>query len=272
LAQIKLNNNNFTGGLPSYWNRPKLTSVDISFNQITGPWSLGLTSITDFDASHNLVSKDSWGFSAWLLIFGTLPSTMVNLNLGYNLLAGEWNVLMLGASMGNLQIMILKYNQITTVPNELWHYKYRIMDVSFNNLTGDLPNDTPLPMYEQLRFDGNPLLRSSTNKPLYWMQQQAPYGKQSSSQKFVCPSIVGYQGLNCLVTVDPSYYNYINCECDRGYYGLPPNCLDIPSIVNVNGNMSDAKSLSFSDSPYGSNRLTLGVDITWVIKPTNPDI
>jgi hypothetical protein len=125
---LKLDNNSFSGSLPSQWqlDRPSVfaLNLDISNNELTGTlpseWSFN---ISGFRASNNFLSGTlpaSWGARGKLeafnvsnnMITGTLPPTWINFDSGlefdasHNLLTGglpeEWGPLFSGYAGLNL--------------------------------------------------------------------------------------------------------------------------------------------------------------------------
>jgi len=304
LNVINLSNNQFTGNIPMTWNMPKrcsnnasilcssacecgsssavcqsLTSVSLSRNNITGPFVLTATSITDLDLSFNLIDPTSatWGsykVGAWANFFNYIPQTVINLDLSNNKIGGTWTSAFFSSSLNNLQKLILSNNKITNLPPDLWGQDalttvFRIFDASYNNLSGTVPAFKPKVNVEQVYLHGNPYLISSPIGALpTWVSPSAPYVKYGS-ESYVCPTLIGNM-VPFTLRVDPAFYNYQSCICDRGFYGSPPNCLNIPSVVTINGTDKDRSTLTFTDNSYGSNRLTLGVDISWFLNYQSP--
>jgi hypothetical protein len=76
--------------------------------------------------------------------------------------------------------------------------------------------------------------------------------------------------------VDPSYFEYSLCVCDRGTFGASPNCVTVPEaqkIDNVQGPVLSLYNDTFTDSWYGNQRMTSGLSTSWVIdKRINDEI
>ena len=75
---------------------------------------------------------------------------------------------------------------------------------------------------------------------------------------FSCPQLIASDPtLTLLFNVDPTYYTYSFCNCERGYTsgGLPPNCAAFPATVGLNSSASGV----FSDGS-SSGRLRTGTD------------
>jgi len=300
LRTVNCNFNMFTGGIPLSWNMPKrcsnnitmlcsndcncgqegavcksLTSISISNNMLTGPFYLVDTSLIDIDLSNNLldVSDPIWGSlqqTYFANIFLYVPQTIENINFAFNKLKGAWTSATYSTNLYSLQKLLLANNQITNLPTDMWGPDitptvFRIIDVSYNNLSGNIPQFLLKTNVEQVLLQGNPLLTSGVAGSYpSWVEQRPPYIKYGS-EPYICPTLVGNQGVPFVMRTDASFYNYAGCICDRGFYGSPPNCLDIPEVVTINGNKSNSNSFTFTDETYGSNRLTLGVDISWYL-------
>lgn len=261
LEGIIMSNNSFTGGLPTTWNIPKLIYVDVSNNLLTGPFTFIATSLTDFIGHHNAFSQDAFSTTAVSFVLAYLPGTMQNIDFSFNKFYGEWTVF----SPNNfllLNKLLLQNNTITSLPTDLFNWIPPYFDISNNRLNGDFPSQNPSARIQNIRVQGNPQFKAKSGNIPSWALQSKPF---IVSDSFSCPSVVGNVGYSFVMSIDASYYNFQNCVCDRGYYQNPPYCLDIPKVVNVTLNNTDSSYASFSDSMYGSSRLTLGVDISWVL-------
>ena len=82
---------------------------------------------------------------------------------------------------------------------------------------------------------------------------------------FSCPQLVSADPtLSLQINMDPTYYGYSTCTCERGYTsgGLPPKCAAFPSLISFNTSMGGV----FSDGA-SSGRLRTGADTQWVVSP-----
>jgi len=291
---IMLDNNKFTGGLPSTWNIPmhcsnnnsilcsndcdcgpnqrcqSLLQVSVSRNLLTGSFNFISTSLTDLDLSFNFIDpmSDQWGAQklvSFSQMFNNLiPQTIVNFNMQNNLLRGDWGGAAYAGRQNNLQTLNFAYNQITTLPPDLWGLDgvpgpFRIFDCSYNNLTGVIPTPLQKPSIEKVVLAGNPGLDSGTATYPAWISTSLPIIKIPGTP-YVCPTLKANGGLQFVLEVSPKYFKFAECSCDRGYYGSAPACLDIPSAVSLTNT-----NTTFTDSTFGSNRLMTGVDISWIL-------
>jgi len=296
LQTISVDFNQFQGAIPSTWNIPthcsnnvsnlcsqdfecgpnsvcqSLLQVSASNNRLIGPIKFGSTSVTDLDLSFNEIEPTStlWGndrlASFWHIFKTQFPPTLVNINLQNNKLIGPWDQSGYAGIINKLGKINVANNQITILPTDLWGVTgvapFRIIDASNNNLTGSIPIPTSstLNTVEKLIFVGNPNLKSGTTSFPTWVQPSTTFVKVAGSP-YVCPTLIGTGGLILELIVDPVFFSYAQCQCDRGFYQSPPNCLNIPSVVQMNS------SVSFTDRTYGASRLMSGVDISWVLNP-----
>jgi len=251
--------------------------------------------ITHFDAWKVMTRLTGTGINNCFYVF---PASIVNINMAYNQFTGPYTSTMFVSSLNLLNRLELQGNLITTIPNDIWGTvttKYTYLDFSNNKLnmliryvTTDnfrsnvvfsfIPNNLnstsmitdgiPPSTMTTVKFDNNPLfginLDGSPSTLPDWVVQSSVY---INIDKFSCPQLVGSVNPLLTMSLDPQYYGYKGCVCARGYYGNPPNCNNIPPVVQ--GTNKD-----FSDYDYGNDkniRLMPGIDITWVIVPDTPN-
>jgi len=255
-------------------------------NQLAGPFNFSATSLTDIDVSNNFMnynekpwlSKDIGGemdFTVNTLanvVKALLPPTIININIAANKFQGNIENYNIGTIINNIQILNISNNKFSTLPTDMWGSEavagvWRIFDASNNNMTGVIPVAKTKIFVEMVKLDGNPYLncippfdfnsRINCSKALpSWVYQIDSFTKKSSDT-FACPILKGAGELKLQLVIDPVLYGYSGCNCDRGYYGSAPFCLNIPSNVNTRAGQQ------ISDAAYGSNRMMLGVDIAW---------
>jgi hypothetical protein len=66
--------------------------------------------------------------------------------------------------------------------------------------------------------------------------------------------------------MDPFYFDYQGCICERGTYGSVPNCLSIPATTTTTVN-DNTSVVTFSPAQYGNQRQMVGMDTAWLISP-----
>jgi hypothetical protein len=115
-----------------------------------------------------------------------------------------------------------------------------------------------------LKIDGNPLLYSGTLPT--WTKQTSLFLLSTLGQ-FACPTITSATSELVQVFIDASYYNYTGCVCDRGTYGSAPDCSYIPPTSQLIVTDSPSESTMFSPAEFGENRVTVGMDTSWLLSP-----
>jgi hypothetical protein len=144
-------------------------------------------------------------------------------------------------------------------------------DISFNNLQGAFPDLDE--GYEPSRLLSNVDVRGNPNfygpdyqLPTWGIARTDQYAK-TLDQPFLCPSL-GSRNLRTMsLLVDPSYYAYSTCVCDRGTFGGPPSCFIIPESQDINHVQYPVFSYlndTFTDSWYDEQRMTAGLSTSWV--------
>ncbi len=83
-----------------------------------------------------------------------------------------------------------------------------------------------------LALDHNPLSTTDTEFPLsLFINQDTAVYEEFFDVSAECPRLVTATG--GIVQLDPSYYDYANCRCLPGYYGIPPACNPCPAEANT---------------------------------------
>ncbi|CAB4312192.1 unnamed protein product [Prunus armeniaca] len=151
LEFLDLHSNGITGSVPDTL-PTSLQFVDISDNRLTGqlPHSIGKLQLLDLGNN---------GFSGEIpKQLGQIPSLEISLNLSCNLFSGEIPSQFSGLS--KLGILDLSHNKLSGNLNTLKNLENLVsLNVSFNDLSGELPNT---PFFRQL-----PLSDLTANKGLY---------------------------------------------------------------------------------------------------------
>jgi len=265
LDSINLNYNNFSGIIPPSWNIPtkcsnnvtklcskdyqcdanavckSLTTILVAHNQLTGYFSFSKTSLVEIDLSYNLYNDFSSG--TWTSVFKLLPATIKNIYLSHNMLTGSWSISGFKGLLNNIDTMDLSYNYIQGLPDDFWGLDvlpnvFRIIDISFNNLSGTIPAGQIKNNIEQVRLQGNPMLVASPpNLIPDWLIATSPY-TIFEKQSFACPSLRAVSSTKMYLTVDPSYYGYEKCSCINNHIGQPPNCVCPVGTLTIFSNSS----------------------------------
>eukprot|EP00808_Paulinella_micropora_P014971 g19613.t1 len=218
--------------------------------------------LIDADFSYNDFTVDQQdGLGNWLA--NNVPKSVQLLSFRHNKLQGLW-----GLGLNNwpceLRALDLSDNMLEEVPSFLFSKafcqgKLEFINMSYNNLTGALPSDTPQPKLIKALFDHNPHFGRGIipDYLVFDHSQQVVFSKH-----LLCYSLTGNQAAKKLVElrVDPFYYAYEECKCNQGSYGSAPACQLIPAQRNV----TDTRLVS--DADYGDDRFQQGLDTSWVIQ------
>jgi len=189
-----------------------------------------------------------------------------------NIFRGQWNSASFVGTHNSLLTLDLSYNQITSLPPDVWgkstlNKVYVTFDMSYNRLNGSLPAGQPKATVQYLKFEGNPNFKDTNLNLPVWAVPSSTFIKSSATDNYACPVIKG-NGLQVTVSMDPSYYGYKGCKCDRGFYGNPPNCQNIPAYLTDN---TDVPSVQDTQAFPGTARLMQGVDISYIFAPSKID-
>lgn len=262
LTSLDISYNSLNGSL-SGWVMPKLLTLSIAHNNITGfyPGINSASSLTYFDGSYNQIS-----FPA-AIVLHVVSLTCLTINLEHNLLSmSTWNPGLVGFVKG-LQVLKYAYNKIKVIPSTLFSELsgLQYVDFSGNPLQGTIPTVPPTRLLLSAKFNNISSLTFNGTIPTYVKPDLTKYVKNSVDSRYYCPSLTGiYTDIS--LEVDPSYYNYSNCACEKGTYGLPPNCTFLPDFTVVQS------PTHFTDAVYGTARLQPGINTLWEVKrDVNPE-
>jgi Leucine-rich repeat (LRR) protein len=155
-VEIDLHNNLLTGGLPaSFQNLTQLTTLDLGGNNLDDEASLSvlgdMTGLMFIDLRNNAFIGEVPG------VIGSLPS-LIFLDLSDENNIGQWNSLGSGfGDSGSLATLDMSGNNFTnSVFTELPSVSLTELDLSFNSLTGDVPDGiTAISSLESLDLSGN---------------------------------------------------------------------------------------------------------------------
>lgn len=277
LAYLSLDGNQFEGSIPA-WNLPVILSLQLNNNKLTGPINSLSTCcpvIQELYMQNNLISDTNLQCpdpsKCADFIITMLPSYVSKINFQNNSIAGTFGIGITGYGSKNIKSLIFANNKLTGVG----HYAFSFLgnfleelDMSFNNISTYLPQQVIVPYTTMKRFSfkGNPYcINNGGNALLYsWFKPGDSFTLDVSST-YLCPILIGdsTQGFSSsmIVEFDPFFTKYKNCVCNRGLYGIPPNCKKIPSVTYSNA--------SFSDSDFGNLKYFAGIDTLWVMKDIN---
>jgi len=308
IQSIEIGDNMLTGDIPLTYNTPSLKSLNISNNLLYGPFDLRKSSLVNFYASNNKMNpfvdtkannpylvknwQDYISGTSWSTFFYLFPSTIQNINLAYNRIGytynknlqrdvecnsaeyatkcGDFISMLFPGSLNAVLKLEFQGNKIgPSLPADLWGTVTTIInyiDLSNNKLFNPITPGTPPATMVTLKMDNNPFMYGPDLPD--WI---VPSNTLTSINDFICPNLVGSTNPLLTLSIDPSYYKYKGCICGRGLWGNPPNCQNIPSIVQ----MSD---LSFNDGSFAVGtvlsstrnldrvvRYMAGSDISWVL-------
>lgn len=271
LLELNFNSNNLKGDIGCGW--PSLNSllyINMGNNLLTDPVCLKTKSpnAVYLDVSRNKISSNAADTTIFL---NDYPTTLTMFNISSNLLAfnSSGGGIKLGCTYFNaIQTLILSYNKLKYLPSDLFlcsSTSLQGMDFSNNVIeavgtSGLLNSFTSIySTIQYLYFHNN---KFPTNNALpSFISTTSIFQEEDSFH--LCPQLVSVSNPLVKITLDASYYNFRVCKCQRGFYGKPPNCLDIPYAVSVN------QGSYFSDSMYGDQRLTPGLSTSWEMRSIN---
>lgn len=283
LRTLMLQHNRFRGEVPQTWTdmAPALAYLDASFNRITSetPSVSALNKLLALQTmllNDNRLNNTALGQSVGqFLSNGVVPVNVRLVNVSSNALTGTF-----GAGVfqihNSLTYVYAANNKIADLPSDMfgaWSSQViQVVDFSSNSLSGDLPSGKPKTSMSQFLVGNNPGLQSSSGSLPSWLFATNTYTKTSLAQAYSCPMLQNTDG-RLTVVLDPTYYRYSLCECDRGTYGVPPACPQVPSQVAVplTGNQTATAATNgyFTDATYGDKRLIVGFDNTWTLAQNN---
>jgi Leucine-rich repeat (LRR) protein len=280
IKTLDARNNLFSSTLPRTWKFFK--SLDILLadnNMLVSPISMLSTikTVTQVSLSHNLLTSTSddptyrENDSAFSLMLSLNPY-LISLNIAYNNWGGIWTVGTMTLNT-NFTTLDMSHNHLTQFPEQIFQSKIINADFSFNNLEGVLPDAGTEPSrdFSALNVIGNP--KFGIGKLPTWVNVLNQYSK-SLNEPFLCPNLVSKARSTMSLHIDPSYYKYSQCICDRGTFGTAPNCFNVPEsqdIDKVQFPVHTKFNDTFTDSWYGEQRMSTGLFTSWVINKQNDD-
>jgi hypothetical protein len=139
----------------------------------------------------------------------------------------------------------------------------QFFDFVFHSDTGKMPVAIPNSALRYLKMDGNNLYDVGALPK--WAKKTSSY-VVSPIGLFSCPTVTTTTD-SVQLFIDASYYDYSGCICSRGTYGFAPNCNYIPPTSQLQVADSPLQSTMFSPAEFGENRVTVGMDTSWLIAP-----
>lgn len=229
LQQLKLARNRLEGKIPKAIGRiSSLKILDLSNNRLTSLQE----NITFYGPSLETVLLANNNFSTpfFDLVHSLLPlsSSLRILNVSNSGFSG--NVPQDLLKFKNIIYLDLQKNKLfgplPSVHDPLPFLVY--MDVSQNFLTGPIPSYY-VEFYALLFLDisGNPKMSApkSAKKPLqnFIKIDFTSFRKRNHTERFSCPNgILSFSSGRLIM--DPEYYHFVFCVCDKGYYGFDGKC------------------------------------------------
>ena len=225
VVRLLLNDNQLSGTLePNIGLLSNARILNFAHNQLSGivPATFSrLRSLATFDVSFNRISGEVY-FN--LNPFSLLPA-MTSINFQNNSLVREISFFLL-VGVGSdtkweaCKSWNLANNQIVgTIPFTFDQYAQQLSYINLegNMIEGVIPD---FPRLDVVLLKNNRLQSPSATLPSFlrpteFFQQSAP--------TYSCPVISGTRR-EMVVSLDPFYFNYSFCRCDRGFFGNPPNC------------------------------------------------
>eukprot|EP00002_Diphylleia_rotans_P021384 TRINITY_DN4162_c0_g1_i1.p1 TRINITY_DN4162_c0_g1~~TRINITY_DN4162_c0_g1_i1.p1 ORF type:complete len:1335 (+),score=143.87 TRINITY_DN4162_c0_g1_i1:63-4067(+) len=246
LLYLYLNHNQLSGSVPS-WSLKSLIYLYLNNNNLTViSDSLDLPFLTLLDLSRNQIE-------------GTLPSlnalySLVRLDVSFNRLAAITSL-----RLPRLQTFLAFNNQITGSLPELELPKLSYLDFSNNHLSEPLPDWTMLTSMEHFIFSSNPRLKGPLPRgmdqyykisglnlkntdmhsagPELFPKTLSPSGQfqlLSLSDFYQCPIMANLRVEQSSIHIHPKYYDFFNCRCLPGKFGLRNRCVECPNLCDCN--------------------------------------
>jgi Leucine-rich repeat (LRR) protein len=278
LEFIDIRSNLFSGSIPSSWQYLQALETFLGDqNQIESPIAtLGsLNALIDLSLSHNILACNIGDGvndgDAGLFISNVIGLSLLRVDLSFNLLAGLWRDTY---SYENIESLNVAHNEIEQFPFNFMQLaeSIQILDISFNHLQGSFPDIIdgvePLRTLASIDVRGNPKFHGPDQQLPEWAIIRTDQYVKSLDQPFLCPQLGSRNLPTMSLLVDPSYYSYSTCICDRGTFGGPPDCYIIPESQDINAveyPVFSHLNRTFTDSWYGDQRMTSGLSTSWVI-------
>lgn len=278
LTSLEIASNSFSGPLPAeFGSCTALEKLDISSNLITSVGGIPsqfdqLILLKIFKATNNPLGFALDGVpgvvnSGGLEPFSKLPSIAI-IDVGECGITGD---------MAHLA------NNFGTAYTDIWT---GVIEMNFhgNDLSG-VVGGTVLgssKLLSKLDVSSNPKLTGSAGAlgniqnfiaygcPLLrWDNGILPTYVQVASTKaylavepMQCPQFIGTDSQSRIFIVDSTYHQEALCLCDKGYFGLAPNCTIIPFSTDI-PITQNAGLVSHSDADFGNQRRSTGIDTFW---------
>ncbi|KAL2938154.1 hypothetical protein RDABS01_021603 [Bienertia sinuspersici] len=143
LISLKVSNNSVQGSLPDILGTyPELKVIDLSFNLLTGllPSVLSWTKLTSLNMSHNNISAIApLQAGSEIDNMASYNFSLISLDLSHNQLSGNFPIEI--TDFHNLQYLDFSSNNLAgSIPSNLSE-QLAFLNVSFNNLSGIVPKD-----------------------------------------------------------------------------------------------------------------------------------
>jgi hypothetical protein len=176
-----------------------------------------------------------------------------------------------------LTTLNVAHNLITSLAADLFVGEATMLlnsvDMSYNNLKGRLPDAGPLRTFKFFSVAGNPNFGGGNTPLPKWTITLDEYSK-SLDQPYICPKLSSVQSPKMSLLIDPSYYSYSTCQCDRGTFGRAPQCFQIPESQTLSKQQFNIETIkiinnTFTDDWYGNQRMSTGLFTSWIIDQTN---
>ncbi|KAK9664567.1 hypothetical protein RND81_14G052300 [Saponaria officinalis] len=154
LDELNISQNKLIGSIPpnfGSFKNPDL-QLDLSFNSITGPLptNLGRVNITAINLSNNRFTGDA------SFMFGNQKTVLTSINLSNNQFKFDFSNTGLPPGLKNLDI---SHNMIYgSLPKNIGQLPLQTIDVSFNQLCGQIPTGRRLKRFSANKFSNNKCL------------------------------------------------------------------------------------------------------------------
>jgi Leucine-rich repeat (LRR) protein len=279
IVELLIQNNLFKGSIPSSWQY--FTSLEVflgDHNLIESPIIIlgSLNTLTELSLSHNRLTSSIGDQvndgNVGTFVATTIGSLLTKIDLSYNQIDGIWPDN--NNYQNNIETINVAHNEIEEFPQIFLRYATSIQsfDISFNNLQGSFPDleegSEPIRTLSNVDARGNPNFHGPDFQLPEWSIIRTDQYSKTLDQPFLCPGLGSRNAPEMVLKVDPSYYAYSTCVCDRGTFGGPPECFIIPESQDINGVEYPVFSYlndTFTDSWYGEQRMTSGLSTSWVI-------